>query len=91
LPYQSRSHRRFDSIGWGPLLAGHIPRAKENVHDGQHGGVVLVDVLIVGVVPMVESGSGYQQAQPAKAPAQIGVNEEAPHGTDEKDEQGHHV
>jgi hypothetical protein len=44
-------------------------------------------MLIVGVVPVMEGRSGNQYAQPAKPPAQVGMDKKAPHGAHQQDEQ----
>ena len=39
------------------MLLRQIPRAEELIHDRQHRSVVLIDVLVPGMVPVVERRS----------------------------------
>ena len=78
---QPRSDRLIGSVLPRPLF-WQVKRAEAFVNQGQHGSIILVDVLrpIVGVVPVVECRRGDQPLQPTKAPAKVGMDEESPDG-----------
>jgi len=62
--------------------------AEEAIQHRQGGRIVAVDMVVFAVVPVMEGRRGHQPLQRAEAPAQIGVDKEAPHGADQQQQHG---
>lgn len=67
---------------FGRPCARQVVAAEQAVQERQGRRVVAVDVVVAAVVPVVEGRRGHEPLQRAEAPAQVGVDEEAPHGAE---------